>query len=147
MADNQTFVIDQPATFQALAFLECSPRMKFGSRDQQETNAAGTPKWDVQLIAGFRDRFDATKSNHQTLKVGIIADRNPAEGLSMYTPVQLVGLMVGVTPVEERINKRTGEKEAVGGKYWFAAEGLRPLHAVPTQTTTTQSSSKARAES
>lgn len=129
--NNQIFVIDQAASFSAVAFLECNPKMVFGQRDRQDTTVDGTPKWEVQVIAGMRDRFDPAKSNHETLKISINQHGNPGEGLAMYTPIHIVGLTVGVTPVEERTNKRTGEKEAKGGNYWFAAQAIQSALAAP----------------
>ncbi|TDB64685.1 hypothetical protein, partial [Micromonospora sp. KC721] len=51
----QTFIVDQAATFQAVAFLGAEPRIEFGTRDKQETTKDGLPRWDVQVVAGFRD--------------------------------------------------------------------------------------------
>ncbi|WP_207921592.1 hypothetical protein, partial [Micromonospora sp. KC721] len=46
----QTFIVDQAATFQAVAFLGAEPRIEFGTRDKQETtkeartHSGGLPK-------------------------------------------------------------------------------------------------------
>ncbi|WP_207921586.1 hypothetical protein, partial [Micromonospora sp. KC721] len=37
----QTFIVDQAATFQAVAFLGAEPRIEFGTRDKQETTKDG----------------------------------------------------------------------------------------------------------
>ncbi|WP_207921594.1 hypothetical protein, partial [Micromonospora sp. KC721] len=39
----QTFIVDQAATFQAVAFLGAEPRIEFGTRDKQETTQVDAP--------------------------------------------------------------------------------------------------------
>ncbi|WP_207921595.1 hypothetical protein, partial [Micromonospora sp. KC721] len=39
----QTFIVDQAATFQAVAFLGAEPRIEFGTRDKQETTTVSHP--------------------------------------------------------------------------------------------------------
>lgn len=121
----QTFVVDQAATFTSVAFLEANPRLQFGS-DRQDTLADGTPKWDVQLIAGFRDQFG--KTAHEVIRVGVAAGRNPGDGLSPYTPVQLVNFVVGVMPAEIRKDAR-GQEKVSGGTTWYRADEIRPIAA------------------
>ncbi|TDB65387.1 hypothetical protein, partial [Micromonospora sp. KC721] len=81
----QTFIVDQAATFQAVAFLGAEPRIEFGTRDKQETTKDGLPRWDVQVVAGFRDNFG--KVQNEVIKVGYAGAKNPAESIGMYTPV------------------------------------------------------------
>ncbi|TDB66110.1 hypothetical protein, partial [Micromonospora sp. KC721] len=90
----QTFIVDQAATFQAVAFLGAEPRIEFGTRDKQETTKDGLPRWDVQVVAGFRDNFG--KVQNEVIKVGYAGAKNPAESIGMYTPVHLVNFTVGV---------------------------------------------------
>lgn len=117
----QTFIVDQAATFQAVAFLAADPKMEFGSRDRQETTKDGIPKWEVQLVAGF-NQFGKVVS--EVIKVGVASYKNPAEGLSMYTPVHLINFTVGVTPAEERTNDK-GVKRIVGGTAWYRCDEIR----------------------
>jgi hypothetical protein len=121
----QIFRIDQAATFSAIAFLEATPKRIFGSSEQDRT-ADGLPKWDVQLIAGFRDQFG--NNAHEVIKVGVASGRNPGEGLAPYTPVALVGFVVGVVPAEIRKNNR-GEDRVTGGTTWYRADEVRPISA------------------
>lgn len=118
----QTFIVDQRATFEAVAFLSAEPKMAFGSRDRQETSADGTPKWTVELVAGFRQFGKVTS---EVIKVGVTSHKNPGEGLTMYTPVHLVNFTVGVNPPEERTNDKTGQKRIVGGTAWYRCDEIR----------------------
>jgi hypothetical protein len=118
----QTFVVDQAATFQAVAFLSAEPKIAFGTRDKQETSADGTPKWTVELVAGFRQFGKVTS---EVIKVSVTSHKNPGEGLGMYTPVNLVNFMVGVNPPEERTNDK-GVKRIVGGTAWYRCDEIRP---------------------
>lgn len=121
----QTFVVDQAATFSAVAFLEANPKMVFGKQGEQDMTADGTPKWEVQLVAGFK-QFG--RSSHEVIKVGVSSHSFPGEGLAPYTPVQVVGFTVGVTPPEVRKDSQ-GREKLVGGSTWFRAEEIRPLTA------------------
>ncbi len=123
----QTFVIDQAATFAGVAFLESAPRLAFQS-DQQDRTADGTPKWDISLVAGFKDSFG--RSQHEVIKVGIASHQNPGEGLPPYTPVQLVNFVVGVVPPEVRKDNQ-GREKLVGGTTWYRADSLAPAHVAP----------------
>lgn len=128
----QVFVVDQAATFSATALLECSPRVKFGSKTgEQETLKDGTLVWDVQVVCGFRDNFGNSK--HEVITIKVNSGVNPGKDLGPYTPVQLVRFVVGVTDPKEVTNDR-GEKKIIGGKPYYGAEAIRPLHAsVPAQ--------------
>lgn len=121
----QTFIVDQAATFQAVAFLGSSPRMQFGTQMQDKTKD-GLPKWDVEVIASFRDSFG--KTSHETLKVGVASPKDPGEGLGMYTPIQLVNFTVGVMD-KTVTDKVTGEQKVVGAQVWYRADGVRPTTA------------------
>jgi hypothetical protein len=125
----QTFVIDQAATFQALAFLSIEPRMEFGSAERQETDREGTPKWDVQLVGAFRG--PGGKLSNEVIKVGMTSVKRPGEGLSMYQPVHLVNFVVGITPAKERTG-RDGERRVTGGTAWYRCDDIRPASVAPT---------------
>lgn len=117
----QTFIVDQAATFQGVAFLSSEPKMKFGT-EMQETTKDGTPKWEVQLIASFRDGFG--RASNEVIKVGYAGPKNPGEGLGMYTPVQLVNFTVGVMERTAREDK----SKVIGVQVWYRCDGLRPLN-------------------
>lgn len=118
----QTFVVDQKATFEAVAFLNCVPKMVFGSRDRQETATDGTPKWVIELVAGFRQFGQVTS---EVIKVGVTSYKDPGEGLAMYTPVHLINFVVGVTPPEKRTNEKTGQERITGGTAWYRCDEIR----------------------
>jgi len=118
----QTFVVDQAATFQGVAFLSSEPRRQFGT-EIQELTKDGLPKWEIQLIASFRDNFG--RASNEVIKVGYAGPKNPGEGLAMYTPVQLVNFTVGVM---ERRDQRDPDR-VVGVQVWYRCDGIRPLTA------------------
>jgi len=120
------FKIDQAATFAGVAFLACEPKLKFGSQTDQECTKDGTPKWTVQVVAGFRDQFG--KIQNEVLKISINSHKNPGEGLMPYTPVQLVGFEVGVMERTKR-HPETGEERVIGVQVWYRASEVRPLSA------------------
>ncbi|MEU4345774.1 hypothetical protein AB0H00_31775 [Nocardia sp. NPDC023852] len=127
----QTFVIDQAATFTGVAFLKAIPKTVFGKPDEQDRTPDGRLKWDVQLVAGFRDQFGGDQ--HEVIKVNVASNVDPGQGLGQYTPVQLVNFVVGVVPPEVRKDNRGGEK-LVGGTTWYRADEVRPLNAKATRT-------------
>lgn len=117
----QTFIVDQAATFSALAFLESAPKTKFGQQGVQDTDRDGTPKWEVQLIAGFRTAFGQTA--HEVIKVNITSAKDPGEGLASYTPVHLGEFQIGVTPPEKRTDAQ-GREKITGGTVWYRAASI-----------------------
>lgn len=121
----QTFIVDQGATFQAVAFLGAEPKIEFGSRDKQEMTRDGLPKWDIQVVCGFKDNFG--KVNNEVLKVGFAGPKNPAEFLGMYTPVHLVNFTVGVMPKTAKEDK----DKVIGFTVWYRCDDIRPLQAAP----------------
>jgi hypothetical protein len=116
------FKIDQAATFAGVAFLASEPKLKFGSQTDQECMKDGTPKWNVQVVAGFRDPFG--KIQNEVLKIGVASQRNPGQGLPPYTPVQLVGFEVGVMEKTKR-HPETGEEKVIGVQVWYRAQEIR----------------------
>ncbi|WP_181725761.1 hypothetical protein, partial [Nocardia gipuzkoensis] len=75
----QTFVIDQAASFTGVAYLEAKPKTVFGKPDEQDRTPDGRLKWDVQLVAGFRDQFGS--SQHEVIKVNVASNTDPGAGL------------------------------------------------------------------
>lgn len=122
----QTFVIDQAATFTGVAFLQSEPKRAFQS-DQQDVLADGRGKWEVQVVAGFRDNFG--NSTHEVMKVNVASATDPGDGLAPYTPVQLINFVVGVVPAEMGTDRNGGQK-VKGGSTWFRADEIRST-AVP----------------
>jgi len=119
----QTFVVDQAATFQAVAFLSAEPRIEFGTKDKQETTKDGLPRWDVQVVAAFRDNFG--KVHNEVMKVGFAGQKNPAELVGMYQPVQLVGFTVGVMEKTAREDR----SKVIGHTIWYRCDEIRPIAA------------------
>lgn len=116
----QTFIVDQAATFVALAFLSAEPRIEFGTKDKQEMTKDGLPKWDVQVVAGFRDNFG--KVSNEVIKVSYAHQKSPAESIGMYQPVQLVNFTVGVM---ER-TARDDRSKVIGHTIWYRCDEIRP---------------------
>ncbi|MBF6358469.1 hypothetical protein IU449_28640 [Nocardia higoensis] len=131
----QTFVIDQAATFTAVAFLSSAPRMVFGKDGEQDRTVDGLPKWEVQCVAGFRDMRG--NASHEVIKVNVAAHTDPGADLASFTPVQLVGFIVGVVPPEVRKDERTGRERLSGGTVWYRADSIRST-AVPANARTTK---------
>lgn len=117
------FKIDQAATFAGVAFLAAEPKLKFGMTTQ-EVAKDGTPKWEVQVVAGFRDPFG--KIQNEVLKIGVAAHKSPGEGIQPYMPVTLVNFEVGVME-KTKLNPETGEEKVIGLQVWYRAEAIRSL--------------------
>lgn len=122
------FKIDQAATFAGIAFLACEPKLKFGSQTDQECMKDGTPKWNVQVVAGFRDQFG--KIQNEVLKIGVASAKNPGTGVNPYTPVELVGFEVGV--MEKTKRDQDGNEKVIGVQVWYRASGIRSTAATGT---------------
>jgi hypothetical protein len=118
----QTFHVDQAATFSAVVLLSCEPRLAFGTQDQEKTKD-GTPRWDLQVVGGFRDGFGRT--SNEVLKIGVASERNPAETVPQFAPVQLIRFEVGV------MDRRDREGNVTGAQVWYRCEGIRPIGAIP----------------
>lgn len=115
------FKIDQAATFAGVAFLAAEPQMKFGDATAQECMKDGTPKWKIQVVAGFRDQFG--KIQNEVLKIGVASAANPGADLAPYTPVELVGFEVGV--MEKTKKDREGNEKIIGVSVWYRATEIR----------------------
>jgi hypothetical protein len=118
----QVFIVDQAASFQAVAFLSSEPKIAMGAQGVQETNKDGVPKWEIQVVCGFRDNFG--KVQNEVMKVGYTGPKDPGEGLNMYTPVHFVNFTVGVMDKTRR-NRETGQTEVIGAQIWYRCDGIQ----------------------
>ncbi len=116
----QNFTIDQAASFEWVRFLGCEPKTAFGDPYRQETTKDGVPKWVAQLAARFR-QFG--RSQNEILNVGLVAEKDPCEGLEPGTPVQLVAFEIGVMP------KKNRNGEITGVQVWYRCQEVRPIAA------------------
>lgn len=112
----QNFKVDQAATFANVILLSSAPKLKFGSDVDQECTKDGTPKWEVQVAAGFH-QFG--KITNEVLKVGVASAKDPADGLTPYSPVELVGFEIGV------MEKTGKDGQVIGAQIWYRAEQIR----------------------
>ena len=127
MASPQIFRVDQAATFEAVAVLQVGPKTAFRSDEQLRADSGkGELKWEGEFNVAFMG-FGG-KRQFSIMKVGFVGPRNPGDGVPPYTPVQLVGLEVGVMD-KTVTDKTTGEVRTVGAQVWYRAEGMQP--AVP----------------
>lgn len=123
----QTFFVDQAATFSGVAYLQSAPKMVFGQQDTKDTTADGRIKWEVQVVAGFKDQFG--NPQHEVIKVNVASHTDPGEGLNPYSPVHLINFVVGVVPAEMSTD-RNGAQKVKGGSVWYRADEIRST-AVP----------------
>ena len=112
----QNFAIDQAATFESLLFLSCEPKTAFGDSYRQETTKDGTPMWEAQFVARFRQFGRAT---NEIIKVGLASERQPAEDLTPATPVELVGFEIGV------MDKKDRDGNVTGAQVWYRCQEVR----------------------
>lgn len=117
----QNFKVDQAATFANVILLSSAPKLKFGSDVDQECTKEGVPKWEVQVAAGFH-QFG--KITNEVLKIGIAAAKDPADGLTPYSPVELVGFEVGV------MEKTGKDGQITGAQTWYRAEAIHSTAAI-----------------
>lgn len=120
-----TFKIDQGATFEALMALSGCPKTAFGDPYRQETTKDGTPKFELELAARFRQFGKAT---NEIIKVGIVAESDPFEGLEFPAFVQLIDLEIGV------MDKKNRDGQVIGAHVWYRCAEVRPLHATGPRT-------------
>ena len=115
----QIYAIDQAATFERVMWLSSEPKTRFGS-DDQETTKDGVPKWEVQLVASFR-QFG--RSTNEIIKVGLTSPSQPGKELGPAEPVQLVGFEIGV------MDKKNREGQIVGAQVWYRCQEVRSIAA------------------
>lgn len=116
----QNFKIDQAQTFASLLLLCCEPKTAFGDQFRQETTKDGLPKWEAQLVAGFR-QFG--RPQNEIIKVGIASEQNPGDAVAPHTPVELVGFEIGV------MEKRNRDEQVIGVQVWYRCQEIRPIAA------------------
>ena len=88
----QNFKIDQAATFDSIRLLSVAPKTAFGDQYRQESTKDGVPKWEAQVVAGFR-QFGRTQN--EIIKVGIAAGHDPGEGIAPDDAVRRPGTLPG----------------------------------------------------
>lgn len=120
MAAPQEFTVEQAATFNTVMLMAVEPKLAFKS-EHQEMTRDNLGKWDVHVSAGFKV---FGKTEYTMLKISVVAEKNPGEGITPGTPVDLVGLKVGVRDKVIK-DKDTGESKAVGAQVWYRADELR----------------------
>ncbi len=125
MSKLQNFKIDQVRTFASVLLLSCEPKTAFGDQYRQETTKDGLPKWEAQLVAGFR-RFG--RAENEIIKVGIAAEHNPGEAIPPATPVELIDFEIGV------MEKRDRDGQVTGVQVWYRCQEIRPIATVPNGT-------------
>lgn len=118
----QTFVVDQAASFDGIAFLKSTPKTVYGQPDVKDTTQDGRIKWEIRLICAFKDQFGGDQ--HEIIKVNIASHTDPGDGLAQYTPVQLVNFVVGVVPPKMGTDRDGGQKIS-GGSTWFRADAIQ----------------------
>lgn len=112
MATSTTLV--HPDNFPSITFLGAGPKLDM-DKATQATDRAGVPKWEIHLTVSLRGEG----LQFQTIKVGIAAHTNPAEGL---TPGSVI-------PMPEGLEK--GEVLVKGNIVnWYRATGLAPAATV-----------------
>lgn len=122
MAGPQTFVVEQAATFDFVMLMGVEPKLAFKS-DEQETTKDQVPKWEAHVSAAFKN---FGKTEFTMLKVGLVAESNPGDGLAPGTPVELIGFQIGVMDKVVK-DKETGESKTVGAQVWYRADNIRSI--------------------
>lgn len=116
-----TYAIDTRNTFTAVFLMATGPRNKFGSQEQ-DVNAAGEKKWEVQASVLFVPEY-GMKAQSDILSV-TVTGADPGEGIAPGTPIELVNLRLGIVAPEA---SDTGKGLRVrGGKAYYQASGIRP---------------------
>ena len=129
----QNFKVDQAATFANMILLSSAPKLKFGSDVDQECAKDGTPKWEIQVAAGF-SQFG--KIQNEVLKIGVAAAKDPADGIQPYSPVELVGFEIGV------MEKTGKDGSIIGAQIWYRAEQIRSTSATSAPPAAAKSAAK-----
>ena len=121
MAASGTFAVDAAATFTSVVLINVAPKVKFGTTGQQEVNAAGVPKWSVDVAVTFTPTLAGMAAHSELITLTVTGAGQPGLGLNPGSPVALDGFRVGLNPPEMR------DEKIRGGKLWFSASGLRSL--------------------
>lgn len=122
MAQNPQvpYKIDQARTFLSVLCLELNPKTAFGDQYRQETTKDGIPKWEAELAVKFETFGRPTNA---LIKVGMVSEKDPREGLDLPTMVELVDFEVGVMDATDRDGKPRG------AQVWYRCTEIRPLTA------------------
>lgn len=128
-AAPQVFTVEQAATFNTVRLMAVEPKLAFKS-DQQEMTKDNLGKWEAHVSAAFK-AFGRTEWT--MLKVGVVAEKDPGEGITPGTPVELVGFQIGVNDKYVK-DKETGESKPVGAQVWYRADEIRSLAATGPRT-------------
>jgi len=112
--------VDTAKTFSVLIFMGVEPKADFNTGEHQR-NAAGVLKWGVS-IAAQTIPFNGQRPSAETLSVTIAAQKDPAEGLTPGSPVELADLRAGVMDPESR-----GDGKIRGGRLFWQASAIRPV--------------------
>jgi hypothetical protein len=117
-----SYKIDTGATFAAIMLMSSGPKLKFGT-DQQDISQAGERKWEAQLVVTFNSDYPGMRPLSEVILVTITGgDHDPCQGVLPGTPVEVDGFQVGVSAPEARANGRG----IMGGKPFYSARGIRP---------------------
>ncbi|QWF86088.1 hypothetical protein [Amycolatopsis sp. CA-230715] len=122
-------VIDQSRTFAGLVFLSCAPKMKFGSKTEQDRTKDGVPKWEVEVLGATYTPFGGTAN--EVVKVGINAVSDPCEGIPAFSPIELGSFSFGVLE-KKRKDRDTGVEQIVGISVFFRADEVKLAGQAPT---------------
>jgi hypothetical protein len=112
----QNFKVDQARTFSSVLLLGVEPKTAFGDPYRQETAKDGTPKWVAQLAAEFR-AFG--RPQRELINVGVTCEKDPGEGLTPGTPVELLDFEIGV------MDRKNREGQVTGVQVWYRAGAIR----------------------
>lgn len=120
MAGN--YLID-PNSFTGMVLMGSMPREKFGEPGTQERTSDGNvPKWTVEVAVSFPPA-QGRKVPSEVIAVTVPGHTDPADGLAVGTPVQLVSLRLGVSTAQLK-----GDR-VQGGKAWFIADQVTSVAA------------------
>jgi len=112
-----TITIDSPRTFTTVIAMAVSPKMKFGT-DQQDMSATGERKWTIQAAVTYVAEY-GMRAVSEVIDVTITRGEQPS-----VTPgqvIELVDLRCGISAPEKRDNGRIS-----GGRLYFMASDARP---------------------
>lgn len=104
------FKINQAESFTHAFLMGATPKVKFGS-DEPDLTKDGLPKWELQVAVG--QLGFGGKVQNEVIRVSYAGHEDPADGIGVGTPVQLIGLELGVMD--------KGGKVSV----WFRCESVR----------------------
>src|SRR6266571_4764394 len=135
-------VVDVAQTFVGVMLRGCEQKMQRKDRENPNSEQVpaqdknGVPKWTVYLSVETKSLFD--KKQFDELEITITSPKNPVEGITNGSDVNIVGLTEGKMPI--------GKGKAV--TVFYSAEAVRPLQSAqpvqPPRLSSTQSPQPAR---